>query len=103
MNIFAPCVVRTEDLVQETWRFYMDDITCTFYLDLYTYEERATKRHKFQVTKIWSRLSHNRYHSKNLTFAEVPLPDNVLVEARAQVISKITVTNTEWKTRGGRS
>jgi hypothetical protein len=71
-------VVRVaSDLVSETWSFcYVGGGQVV--LQDYAYEERATRRHKFQCLKSFT--AHSR---SGLNHREVPIPEDVAAEALA--------------------
>jgi hypothetical protein len=80
---------RSDDgLSEQFWRFAMwaDHGGKKVVLSLADYQVRSrpSTRHKMKVDHKWSRMDQRSYHS-DIKAADVPLPDDVVAEARAAV------------------
>lgn len=72
---------------REVYRFVLLDTRLVF--DGYTQEERATTKHKWRVTKYWSRL---RFSSDGAACVPKPaLTDVVKVMAKQNFVKNLTV------------
>ncbi len=90
MSFWRCNIERTEDdkLHQQVWTFAQFDTTLK--LDLYAKLERATTRHKFKAVTgyVYSRLNGREFKMKS---ADVPMPADVIEEARQRFFDSITV------------
>jgi hypothetical protein len=82
-------VIRTpSDLKRETWVFSLIDATIV--LDSYVVAQRATLRHrKYEPVKTYRRTEPR---SSTLAIIDVPLPGDVILQARHDIIEQITVS-----------
>jgi hypothetical protein len=82
-------IIRTpSDLERETWTFSL--INATIVLDSYALTQRATPRHrKYQPVKTYHR---NEPRHSTLALIDVPLPGDVILQARHDIIEQITVS-----------
>lgn len=80
-------VTRTAEdgLSEQSWRFVIyADYTSKVTLSLSSYHvlTRASPRHKMRIVSKWVRADQRSYFS-DIKAADVPLPDDVVAEARA--------------------
>ena len=84
--------ISEDGLSREVWRFFVaaprwgNDDQVNVILEYYGREARETKRHKFQAhaaTRYSS--SDTRAYNSGIKAADVPLPENVIAEAKARV------------------
>lgn len=91
-------VRKSDDLNQEVWDFsILTNLSDEIRIKLFNYEkqERKTKRHKFRTIpgQWYDRFKSSKtYTPANYTIAleNVPLPPDVLEEAKQKLISNIT-------------
>lgn len=83
-----------DGLKREQYRFTLIDSQLVF--DSYTVEERATRRHKWRVSKVWQRLGPRSYAAR---IERPPLTDVLKAVAKQELMKKITVV--EDYNRGG--
>jgi hypothetical protein len=89
-------------LDKREWAFYYYADYHTLILVYYFHYSRATTRHKFKTVEWWSTYGDNRdrgrFEGKRLD--AVPLPDDVVSEARQEFISSLRVTKSFEEVRG---
>jgi hypothetical protein len=95
---------QKDDLNREVWEFrelqkYINS-PITVILNLYSIEERFTKRHKWVSTRAYDRHDQRRSF---LQVSEVPLPDDVRQEALEEFIETVRVVKEDEETLGVRS
>jgi hypothetical protein len=86
----APCKLR-----RQVWSFWLND-RLQLILDGYSEQERTTARHKWLVSRSYTRLSPR--HS--IPESAAPLPDDVAADALQQVCETLTVRR--WSEVAGR-
>ena len=82
---------QVDSLNQHQWVFWVDK--ATIYLDSFRTLTRETTRHKLKVTGPRYDRIDQRYST--LQVSEVPLPDDVAADAKAQFCAKVTVE--KWR------
>lgn len=80
---------REDQLRREIWSFWYYDNRHAIVLDGYRQEERPSKRHKYQVESMYSRL---RSREAKIEEADVPLPEDVVKEAIDKFNSSLRVS-----------
>lgn len=80
--------VADDLLAREVWRFSFfakwTGNVIDLRLDWYSVESRKTTRHKWRSERLWDRGDQRSYHS-TIKAADVPLPPDVVMSARASV------------------
>lgn len=76
------------DLQQEEFIFWFDEYTLTLVLDVYRFQVRASKRHKWQTLQRWNRLPSRE---PNIERDAITLSDDIRQTALHEFISKFTV------------
>lgn len=79
------------ELQARCWTFWFDTRERSLILDVYTEEERATKRHKFRVIRGYSRLGLGGRHLYRMTLSEAPLPPDVMAAAHRAFVDSVVV------------
>jgi len=81
-----------DDFHAETWTYWFMDRNMQLVLDHYQLQERATKRHKWKVTKKWDRLGDRWLGGSNAIRREdIPQREDVRAEVLRQFIERITI------------
>lgn len=78
-----------DELVRYVWSFCFFEDRLFLCLNRYETQTRATRRHKFQ--RFGPHYDRHNERDSKLKEATVPLPDDVVADARNAVISKIRV------------
>lgn len=96
-------ILRNQDtLNKQQWQFYYYDDYHTLVLVYYFHYSRFTVQRKFKIVEWWSTYGDNRdsgrFEGKRLD--TVPLPDDVVDEARQEFISSLKVTASFEEVRG---
>jgi len=74
-------------LKMQSWDFILLDNLLV--LERYAELSKKTKRHKYNVDKIYKRLCSR---NNNISLADVPFDEKIQVEAMQELVRKITVT-----------
>lgn len=85
------------DLRQQQWEFYYFSDRHVMVVDRYTRDTRKTKRHKWEADEGYYRLGRGHEYFRAIDEANVPLPDDVVAEVRAQFVEHFRVTR--WSRR----
>lgn len=98
MNIYFDVTRTTSDLAREVWRFVTLDNALV--VESYRVESRPSRRHQnYRVERAYERLSYNHSrHQTPINEADVPLPDDVVEEARREFMSRVRIGF--WKPSG---
>ncbi len=92
MNIHFEITRPISALSREVWRFCTLDNALV--VESYRVEARASHRHQtFKAEKAYQRLSYNFDNKAQTRLAqdEVPLPDDVVEEARREFVSRVRI------------
>ena len=86
--MYIEIVIPINDLTREVYRFYIhSDFSINAVLDTYYFEQRKSTRHKFVITKRYSRL--DRRGEK----MEYPvIPDVVRAKVREKILENIKIS-----------
>ena len=76
------------ELAKHCWSFWFDERRAHLVLDNYDFLTKETSRHKFRVSKFYRRCDGRK---NTLTVDEVPLPDDVKLEAKTALTDRIVV------------
>jgi hypothetical protein len=83
---------QSDDLTRKSWRFWYWDQRHRLILDYYSTQTRKTTRHKWREVEreSYQRVSFHRSFY-NMDAADVPLPQDVIDEAKAIFLETLTV------------
>lgn len=86
-----------DDLHSQVWRFYYFDDRHVLTVDHYSRSTRKTKRHKWVSAASYYRLSRGSVDGHSINEEQVPLPDDVVAEAKQKFMDALRVTR--WSDR----
>ena len=81
---------QIDELHRQVWRFNFMDRECQLRVDHYALQHRPTKRHKYRTTEYYDFYSGSRGIDR-IPSKEIPLPEDVVAEARREFYNKLTV------------
>lgn len=86
--------IDPDDLNSESWRFWFNHSQGVIVLDWFKRMSRPTKRHKFVVKEVYSRLKHNLRYGYGSGVTDIPapeIPQHVIERVRAK-LAEIPIT-----------
>jgi hypothetical protein len=84
MSLSAKVIEEVNDLEKIKWTFSWWETQTGIVLDRFAVSERKTKRHKFQVVFVWSRLDERDKRIKK-PVVPISVKDKAIKEMRAKI------------------